>query len=193
MVPRIENIALFDMDGTLCDHDDALFKSLEKLRSPEEPVFHPPVRDDAPAHIKERAFLIRDCKDWWANLPRFQLGFDIWELAEKLGYRRVILTQGPKKNPSAWQGKKLWIDRELSPETDIIMTRDKSLTYGRILVDDYLPYVLGWLKHRPRGLVIMPASKENARYKSCHNPQIIRYDGSNYLEVAQAMEKAKRR
>ncbi len=189
MVKEIENIALFDMDGTLCDHDGALFNSLEKLRSPKEPVFRPPIRDDAPEYIRKRAFLIRDCKSWWENLPKFQLGFEVWSLANALAYRRVILTQGPKKNPPAWQGKKLWIDRELGPETDIIITRDKSLVYGRVLVDDYPPYVSAWLAHRPRGLAIVPASRENANFR---HKQVIRYTGDNYTEVYKAMEKARK-
>jgi len=188
MPQEIENIALFDMDGTLCDYNTGLFKSLEKLRAPNELIYHPPVRDDAPKYIKERSNLIRLSEEWWANLPKLKIGFDIWKAAGDLGYRRMILTQGPKTNPYAWSGKKIWIDRNLGEDTDITMTRDKGLVYGKIFVDDYPGYIERWLKHRPRGLVIMPASNEN---KNFSHRQVLRYDGRNLDQVVDAMQKVK--
>lgn len=183
---RTEKIALFDMDGTLCDYDKGLNISLDPLRSPEEPVFSGPVRDDAPDYIRKRADLIRLSSDWWANLPQFHLGFDIWAMSETLGFRRMILTQGPKRNPNAWTGKKLWIDRNLGQDVDITITRDKGLVYGKVLVDDYPDYILRWLKWRQRGLVIMPASDENHCFT---HPQVIRYDGTNTDQVFEALKK----
>ncbi len=185
-----ENVALFDMDGTLCDYEKGLFDSLEKLRSPEEKVFFLPITDDCPEYIRERADLIRSSESWWANLPKFKLGFDILDVAEKLGFRIMILTQGPRKNPASWSGKKIWIDKNLGQDVDITITRDKGLVYGRILVDDFPKYIEKWLEHRPRGLVIMPANKENATFK---HPQVIRYDGTNLKEVKDTMKKARDR
>jgi hypothetical protein len=183
----IENVALFDMDGTLCDFDAALFRDLEKMRAPSESQFHPPIRDETPNHIKNRAWSITSSENWWANLPKFKLGWDVYGVARTIGYRTVILTQGPKKNPSAWSGKKKWIDHNMGEDTDIILTRDKGLVYGRVLVDDYPPYLERWLAWRPRGLAIMPANQSNAGY---HHKQVIRYDGSNLDEVVSAMKKA---
>ena len=34
-----ENVALFDMDQTLCDYNSSLYEGLERLRSPNEPIF----------------------------------------------------------------------------------------------------------------------------------------------------------
>jgi 5'-nucleotidase len=187
---EIENWALFDMDGTLCNYDLGLLRELNKLKSPGEPEIELPIKDKAPKYLQERANLVRSCKSWWANLPKFELGFDIWDLAEELGYQRMILTQGPKKNPNAWTGKKLWIDRNLGPDTDMTITRDKGLVYGKVLVDDFPGYVNRWLQWRPRGLVIMPANKGNEDYT---HKQVIRYDGSNLAEVREAMKEAKLR
>ena len=186
----IENIALFDMDGTLCDYDKALLEKLEVLRSPHEPVFKLPLRDNAPNCIKERADLIRASEKWWEELPKFKLGRDILEAARELEYRIVILTPGPRRNPASWSGKKKWIDKNLGPDVDITMTRDKGLVYGKVLVDDFPEYIERWLKWRKRGLVIMPANEGNKDY---HHPQVIRYGGSNLSEVKSAMEKAKLR
>ena len=185
-----ENIALFDMDGTLCDYDKSLSIEMEKLRCPSEPAFTSPLSDDAPIYIKARADLIRSSEEWWENLPRLNLGFDIWSIAEELGYRRMILTQGNRKNPYSWSGKKKWIDKNLGEDTDITITRDKGLVYGKVLVDDFPKYIERWLEWRPRGLVIMP---DNLLNKEFEHPQVIRYQGNNIEEVRTAMEKAKLR
>ena len=178
-----ENIALFDMDGTLCDYEFGLKTELDMLRYPGEPVFHPPFRD-CPDYIERRRNLITSSEYWWANLPRFQLGWDVLEIAKDLEYRIMILTQGPRRNPNAWSGKKLWIDRNLGEDVDVTMTRDKGLVYGKILVDDFPGYIDRWLRWRRRGLVIMPAHESNSDYT---HPNVIRYDGSNLDKVRDAM------
>jgi 5'-nucleotidase len=186
----IENIILFDLDQTLCDYDLALSSSMQLLMSPEERFYEGVPKDDAPQYLRNRANLVRASVEWWAGLPRLQLGFDIWKVAEELGYRRMILTQGPKRNPNAWSGKKIWIDNNLGQDVDITITRDKGLVYGKVLVDDWPEYILRWLEWRPRGLVIMPASRTNADFK---HEQVIRYDGSNLEEVRSAMDTVKLR
>jgi 5'-nucleotidase len=188
-----ERIVLFDLDGTLCDYNLGLKQSMVLLESPnerdfpDEPAFKGVPRDDAPAYLRARANLIRSTVDWWADLPKFKLGFDIWDLAGTLEYRKMILTQGPRRNANAWTGKKLWIDKNLGQDVDITITRDKGLVYGKVLVDDWPEYIERWLEWRPRGLVIMPANESNVSFK---HPQVIRYDGNNFVEVAEAMEEA---
>jgi hypothetical protein len=183
-----ENIALFDMDGTLCDYEKALIKDLKTLQSDNEKICLEVPKDNAPEYLRARANLIRNSTEWWANLPKFSLGFDIWNIAEQLGYRRMILTQGPKRNPNAWAGKKMWIDKNLGTDVDITITRDKGLVYGKILVDDWPEYVLRWLEWRPRGLVIMPASEHNISFS---HSQVIRYDGTKKVsdQIYEEMEK----
>lgn len=62
---KTENIALFDMDGTLCDYDKRIIEELEKIRSPLEPIFIPPFRNNTPDYIKKRLDLIRSSESWW--------------------------------------------------------------------------------------------------------------------------------
>lgn len=184
----IENIALFDMDGTLFDYDGALTRDMNKLRSPDEPLFVPPLTDDSPEYLKARADLIRGYESWWENLSKLELGWQILEVAKQLEYSITILTQGPRKNPASWSGKKKCIDKHLGEDMDITVTRNKGLVYGRVLVDDYPKYVEKWLAHRPRGQVIMPAGPLNLGYE---NPRVIRYDGKNLEQVRGSMERAK--
>ena len=73
---------------------------------------------------------------------------------------------------------------------DVIITRDKGLVYGKILVDDYPGYVERWLEWRPRGTVIMPANEEN---KNFSHQNVIRYDGSNLNEIKEAIKSTKER
>ena len=189
-MPKIEDVALFDMDGTLCDYDKSLLEKLEELRSPNEPIWNAPIKDDTLGYIKRRADLIRRSEEWWTNLPKLKLGWDVLEVTKEAGYRIMILTQGPRKNPSSWSGKKMWIDKNLGEDVDLTITRDKGLVYGKVLVDDFGPYVERWLTWRSRGTVIMPANEGN---KDFSHPQVIRYDGNNLDEVRAALIKARRR
>lgn len=185
----LQNIALFDMDGTLCDHDLGLFTEMEKLRGPHELPVKSLAEKKIPEYILNRANLIRKQEGWWENLPKFKLGWDVLKEARKLGFKIMILTQGPKAKPLGWSGKIKWLDKNL-PKIDVTITRDKGLVYGKVLVDDYPPYILRWLEHRKRGLVIMPANKYN---KNFEHPNVIRYDGENLKEVRKALEKALKR
>lgn len=187
---EVSSVALFDMDGTLCDYDRGLFLAMESLRSPVEPVCKLPILDSSPAHLRKRADMIRSSSSWWETLPRLKLGWDILKVANELGYNIMILTQGPRRNPESWAGKKRWIDKHLGEDTDITITRDKSLVYGKVLVDDFPPYIQKWLSWRDRGLVIMPANEGNKNFR---HPQVIRYDGTNISEVRKAMKIAKDR
>ena len=69
----------------------------------------------------------------------------------------------------------------------IHITQDKSVHYGKVLVDDYPGYIEAWLEHRPRGLVIMPAHDHN---KDFVHAQVVRYDGTDLDEVCATMHAA---
>jgi len=74
----------------------------------------------------------------------------------------------------------------------ITMTGNKGLVYGKILVDDFPPYIEAWLKHRPRGLVIMPAHRWNEKFQ---HPNVLRYDGNSQQlkKIKKAMKIARDR
>lgn len=176
-MPNPELIALFDSDGTLFDYNKAMLQRLQNLQSPEEgPLTTVPRGDDVPSYLRARMNLISASKEWWAKIPKLDLGFNVLYTCQGMEFRCIILTQGPKWNPEAWAGKKMLIDANLGKNFDITITRDKSLVYGKVLVDDYPPYIEAWLKWRPRGLVIMPGNENN---KDFTHPQVIRYGGDS--------------
>lgn len=178
-----ENVALFDMDGTLCDYNQGMLRALESLYGPNEDQISEEHFHSAPDYIRNRIELIRSRESFWTDLERFQLGWDVLPIAEELGFRTMILTQGPRNHPEALSGKLRWLHTHL-PDIDFTLTRDKGLVYGRVLVDDYPKYIDRWLTWRKNGVVIMPAQEVNEDYS---HPQVVRYDGSNLDEVRERM------
>lgn len=184
-----QKIALFDMDGTICDYVGAMKVELAKLRAPGELDVDPFRIVDSPdfQYLWDRMKVVKADEDWWANLPRYELGFDVMEMTKKLGYYNELLTNAPKAIPAALAGKLRWIMRNLDEDIDFTMTRNKSRHYGRVLVDDYPEYIIPWLEHRRHGLVIMPANEYNYDFRHEH---VIRYDGSNKEQVFNALVSA---
>lgn len=184
----MDKIALFDLDGTLANYDQAMARDLASLASPGEPTYN--FHDHPPQYLENRMDLIKLKPNWWLELEEFQLGFDVLKASITIGYNIHVLTQGPLTKPNAWEEKLQWSHQHVLPlcqEAGITITRDKSLVYGRVLVDDYPPFMLSWLKHRPRGLGIMPASEENRNFV---HPQVVRYDGTNLNEVVRELRSA---
>ena len=178
-VEKLKPIALFDMDGSLCDYDGALIRDLKKLQSPnEEDIVDLRLMEKQP-HLKERMDLIKKQVGWWENLEPLDLGLRIYRILGDLGFRIHILTQGPTKTTSAWTEKIKWCNKYLNT-TDITITRDKGLVYGKILVDDFPDYAFAWLKYRPRGFVIMPKNSQN---KDIEHPNIFICDKYNIDQI----------
>jgi 5'(3')-deoxyribonucleotidase len=190
LIPKLSNkVALVDMDGTLVDYAGQLEKDLKGLRGPEEPNYEINWNEKLPDHIWNRIKLIKKSKDWWYNLPNLSDGFKLLDTAIEIGYEIHVLTKGPKETKTAWTQKVRWCEDNLPEDTNVTITHDKSLVYGRILIDDYPGYVEGWLRYRPRSLVVMPLRPWNKDYK---HSNVIHYDdsvrGNNYEEVRVRMQ-----
>jgi hypothetical protein len=145
------NIGLFDLDGSLANHDKAVFEGLAALKGPDEPAVED-VRDAYQIpHLKARIDLITKQPSWWLNLEPIPMGFQVLRLAKEIGFQIHVLTQGPKTKPLAWKEKVEWCQKHLGPDIDIHITRNKGMVYGKFLYDDYPEYMLKWLEHRPEG------------------------------------------
>jgi phosphoglycolate phosphatase-like HAD superfamily hydrolase len=187
MEDNIRKIALFDMDGTLADYDGQLLKDLQKIASPNEPPIDGTDIHKGGGYLEYRRHMITSQVGWWLKLKKFQLGFDIIELCKNIGYEIVVLTKGPSTKYSAWSEKVEWCNKYLKEYIKgVTITNDKGLVYGKVLVDDFPDYIISWLKHRPRGLIIMPAHDFNKDFK---HPNVVRYDGTNIEEVKERLLK----
>jgi 5'-nucleotidase len=183
-----DKVALFDLDGTLINFEDAMLHDLQKLQSPGEPQIDL-FREKTPPWLEQRMLLIKRQPRWWSDLPTKACGMRLLAAAQSLGFKIQVLTKGPQKTPNAWGEKLLWCQRHLQMKADITVTTNKGTVYGRVLVDDYPEYMLGWLEHRPRGLGIMPVTRHNQDFE---HPQVLKYDGTlvNSEHVVCAMKRA---
>lgn len=187
-------VALFDMDGTLFAYEEQLRLELHRLRSPHEPELPQNIWDDSLPWLKNRIDLIKRQPGWWRTLPKLQEGFDVFRIAASIGFSMEILTKGPNSNPvsgrTSWAEKAECIDHHFGEDIAVnIVGRHKRYYYGRVLCDDYGPYVLDWLAHRPRGLVILIDKPNN---QDVSHPNIIRYlgPGKNLSNVSLALKAA---
>jgi len=186
----MKNIALFDMDGTLADYNGQMKRDLKKLSSPNEPESFVDFSDQ-PRWVEARMDCIKNSPDWWLNLPIINSGYQILQAALELDYEVHVLTKGPYRTTSAWTQKVQWCRQHLPKEVKVTITEDKSLVYGRVLVDDYPGYVEKWLEYRPRGLALMPSYDYNAGF----NPKnVYKYTQENvdYDGIVHELKKAKR-
>jgi 5'(3')-deoxyribonucleotidase len=186
---RLDNIALFDLDGSLADYSGQMLRDMQRLAGPEEPPLTPEnlwERDDLP-HLRARMTLIMAQPGWWSGLAPIEAGFRVLNAARDAGFRIHVLTKGPRAHPRAWAEKLEWVQEHIGPDADITTTMDKGLVYGRVLYDDYPAYLERWLQHRPRGLGIMPAAPGNAGFS---HPNVLRWTGENFDEVRAALAHA---
>jgi 5'(3')-deoxyribonucleotidase len=169
------------MDGTVADFDGAMLRELERIASPGEssPITGPDGRYIDSPYIRARRKLIRSRPGFWRSLPRYEPGFEILEELRILDFRCFVLTKGPAHDSAAWAEKVEWC-RENLPDIPILIAEDKSIVYGKVLVDDWPDYFVPWLRHRPRGLVVAPAHAWNL---NMNHQQVVRYDGTNIDEV----------
>lgn len=188
-IPGTANVALFDMDGSLADYVGALAENLNKLAGPNEPIVTPDnlFALEQQAYIGHRMRLIKQQPNFWTDLEPIRQGMQALELAQTVGFDVHILTKGPKKIPNAWKEKVEWCQEHLHEDTDIHITSDKGLVYGKVLYDDYPEYMLRWLKHRTRGLGIMPVTPYNKDFK---HPNVVMWDGTNIEELTHALTAA---
>ena len=181
-------IALFDLDGTLADYDKPYRSYLTELG------LEQPLRGAETPPQKLLRKIIQNQPGFWYSLPRYKPGFDILEQAIFAGFSPMILTQGPMSVTQAWTEKVEWSKRHV-PDFPITITRNKSLVYGRVLVDDWPEYFMPWLKVRPRGIVICPLHpwNKNVHDEWCtaqNRDRVILYTGENLPEIQNALQKA---
>ncbi|MBL05051.1 MAG: hypothetical protein VYB34_07570 [Planctomycetota bacterium] len=191
MEKKIIPIALFDMDGTLADYVSAMKRDMESMRGPREPeADENELWNDPEPHIKARKDIIEKKPGWWRDLEPMKTGMEVVKIARELGFEIRVLTKGPNDVPYAWAEKLEWCQEHLGKDTQVTITRDKSTVYGRVLVDDYWPFMKGWLENRKHGLGLMPGDSDD---KDVPHPNVTHYDDSNLDEVKKLLIRARDR
>jgi len=171
----MDKICLFDLDGTLADYEGSMRGVLKEINPPDFEV--PLDLYNAPEYVQKQMDLIKNKPGFWENLKPLKAGFEILQIAQAIGYTIMVLSKGPGKCAAAWSEKVLWCQRYVSG-VGITLThacnneKHKGLVYGRVLVDDYPPYIEQWLEFRTRGLVIMPTTPLN---QSFNHPNVFHY------------------
>jgi 5'-nucleotidase len=180
MTDANDQIALFDLDGSLADYDKALRTGLDGLR---DPALEPPIPLDLheaekQPHLERRMRLLKSQPDFWYNLDQMPVGFDVFKIAQEIGFINQVLTKGPWRLAAAWTEKVRWCQRHLGQDVNIHIlsddgsrTRGKGLVYGKVFFDDYPPYMTRWLDARPRGLGIMPLNRLNQGFT---HPRVLK-------------------
>jgi 5'-nucleotidase len=176
----INNVALVDMDGTLCDFHGQLQRDLDKVLGEDRQKI-------SAKTLQEVEWLIRRDGGWYRNLKPLPLGFQIVDLLRSIGFRIMIMTKSSKESKNAWSEKAAWISEHL-PDVDMMVTMDKGLVYGKVLVDDYPSHFLRWMEHRPRGKVVMPVQSWNKDVGS--RPNLYAVSEKADLEAITPMLKA---
>jgi 5'-nucleotidase len=168
--------ALVDLDGTLADYHKAMMEQLALIASPTDPQQYAPGWSSAQEDreripwMEARCDLIKKQPGFWRSLERIEDGFTVVRLMENLNFLISVLTKGPVRTTSAWTEKAEWCAENL-PNADVTVTHNKRRVYGRVLFDDYPSYAIGWLKHRPRGLVLMLEQPWNQTFT---HPQVVK-------------------
>lgn len=162
----LDKVALIDLDNTVVDHEGQLKQDIHDTLGKDYCNVSAKVREQI-------GYLVKNKPGWWANLQPLTYGMSIVQLLRENGFRLVICSKGPRRAVGAWSEKVQWVQQYI-PDADIVLTQDKSLVYGRILVDDWPDYIKPWLDVRPRGIVLMPATAQNKKFK---HPRVYRMEG----------------
>lgn len=188
---QMKPVALFDLDGTLCDFAAGMKAVMGPLEGPGESWDYDNYdQDNELDYMKARRRLAKNQPGFWRNLPVHVPGMRLLLDAVNVGFQIVIFTKAPRKQLSAFTEKAEWCEKHLAQahcitDYEISIVTDKGLHYGKLLVDDWPPYVERWLEHRPRGQVIMPAHKYNRDFK---HPQVYRCEDPMDPEVMRILK-----
>jgi 5'-nucleotidase len=175
-------IGLIDLDGTLADFDQAMTEKLAAIASPHDPPF---AHEEQNPWFKERRRLIKNQAGFWSGLKPIPMGFEILHQIREAGFETHVLTHTPMSSLNAWTEKASWCQKHL-PDIDITLTRDKGLVYGRLLFDDWPPYMTRWLARRPRGYGVMLTHRWNVGFE---HPRVFRVNPEQYASMQRAQLK----
>lgn len=146
---QTKKIILVDQDGVLADyqaHQLTLWREEhpEKLWIPVEDIRDYNMDNAYPENLKDLLRSIPERKDFFFNLPVIQGGREALEEMLRCGYDVRICTSPLIAHEFCVPEKFAWVEKHLGVEwaNRMILTRDKTLVHGDILIDDK-PSIIG--------------------------------------------------
>lgn len=172
-------VALIDMDGTVADFDRSVREKLVASASPADiEMYGDPERwlsnykrGERPDWLDARFNQIKKTYGFWEDLEPIRTGLDVVGLLKEMRFDLMVASKAPRKNEMAWTEKFRWCDKHL-PDVPVTLTHNKALMYGKVLFDDWPPYIEAWMRNRPRGKVLMLDSPNNQNVEP--HPNIMR-------------------
>jgi len=175
-------IILIDQDGPLADYESG-FSEIWKNQYPDE-FFLPLserhsmiIEDDYPEHLRDKIVSIQNEPNFYLNLKLISGSVDAIKIMLDLGHDVRICTAPARYYENCVLEKFQWVEKHLGRDFTkrIILTRDKTLIRGQLLIDDK-PLVEG----------ICKPEWEHILYDYPYNRQVAgkrRLDWGNWREV----------
>lgn len=138
-----KKIILVDMDGVLADFETRFleewkrkFPNHPKVPLEERKTFY--LAESYPGGLKKEIEIILSAPGFYENLEAISGGKEALAKMQKLGHDVFICTSPISKYENCVLEKYRWAEKNLGFEwtKKIIMTKDKALVFGDILIDD---------------------------------------------------------
>lgn len=175
---RAAPIALIDLDGTLADCAAAIRRGLGPAADHVDAETLGTLGAPTSTTAARRQRRVMSEPGFWLDLEPLPQGLQLLQMLSDIGFETCILTKGPRDLPAAWSEKFAWCRRH-APGSKVIITEDKSLVFGHVLVEDWPPYIADWRRRNPHGYVVVPSQPWNADAELEALPHAMRYDGRN--------------
>lgn len=145
----MSKLILVDMDGVLCDFEHA-FLAAWRAAYPEKPWIAVPDRrthylsDQYPPEEVDNIYSMWQRPRFFADLPEIPGGVEALKTLDRLGYDVRICTAPMRRYEHCAPEKFEWIEARFGHAwvDKIIMTRDKTVVWGDVLIDDK-PHIQG--------------------------------------------------
>ncbi len=145
----MSKLILVDMDGVLCDFEQA-FLEMWRTSFPEKPFIRvsdrltPYLSDQYPPEEYDNIYTMWQRPRFFANLPEIPGGIAAVKEMDSMGWDVRICTSPMRRYEHCAPEKFEWIEKHFGSDwiEKIIMTRDKTMVRGDVLIDD-MPEIKG--------------------------------------------------
>jgi len=179
-------VLLIDMDGPLADFEkgfldawrkkfpDQKFISLEERRGER-------IIDQYPALLKDRVQSVYLEKGFYLNLPVAQGSKEALDDIRNMGFDVFVCSSPMFFNPYSYMEKRLWLEKNFGADVAkrLILTKDKTIIKGDILIDDRVTSRKGKEK----------AGWKLLLFETYHNRNVSGFEKINWVNYREVLKK----